>query len=394
MNLLDPVPKLVGISSNLSININNNPFTLGRGLNCDYVVTNQTVSRLHCQLEKLGDYWFLRDKSTNGTFLNDVLIKGTLSPYLKDQDVIQLSDDCKYRFQCSDNITDEQLCQIADSLIQTIKDVPYTTVSNGLDKIFPSEKSVATGEQPNKKIKVAVNSTGNNIIDLTNESAQSSSSLHEPSIIDLCDSYILPSTSNKDEVKISDAKDEPETRSEIPSTSTSATRVEIESSQLDQATNENQEFLCAICSELFVKATTLNCSHTFCKYCIETWRKKQNFCPICRTKITSQVVTLVLDNFIEKIIQNSSKKVQDNRKELLEERQKDNQIDKNAKDLSTVYLDYSTDYSTDTEDDDDDDYDIGMNDNWDQIRIPYYGGYGNCFTCGRRGHWSRGCPFR
>lgn len=42
------------------------------------------------------------------------------------------------------------------------------------------------------------------------------------------------------------------------------------------------ELQCSICAELFVEATTLNCSHTFCKYCICTWKKKKKDCPICR----------------------------------------------------------------------------------------------------------------
>lgn len=42
------------------------------------------------------------------------------------------------------------------------------------------------------------------------------------------------------------------------------------------------ELQCSICAELFVEATTLNCSHTFCKYCIAMWKKKKKDCPICR----------------------------------------------------------------------------------------------------------------
>lgn len=45
------------------------------------------------------------------------------------------------------------------------------------------------------------------------------------------------------------------------------------------------ELQCSICAELFVAATTLNCSHTFCKYCITMWKKKKKDCPICRWNI-------------------------------------------------------------------------------------------------------------
>lgn len=42
------------------------------------------------------------------------------------------------------------------------------------------------------------------------------------------------------------------------------------------------ELQCSICAELFVSAIVLNCSHTFCKYCITMWKKKKKDCPICR----------------------------------------------------------------------------------------------------------------
>jgi len=42
---------------------------------------------------------------------------------------------------------------------------------------------------------------------------------------------------------------------------------------------------CAVCSELFVEATSINCGHTFCHYCIHEWKKKKSNCPVCRTDI-------------------------------------------------------------------------------------------------------------
>lgn len=44
----------------------------------------------------------------------------------------------------------------------------------------------------------------------------------------------------------------------------------------------DSELQCIICSEMFIEATVLNCSHTFCKYCITKWKKKKKDCPICR----------------------------------------------------------------------------------------------------------------
>ncbi|XP_015591582.1 E3 ubiquitin-protein ligase rnf8 [Cephus cinctus] len=61
------------------------------------------------------------------------------------------------------------------------------------------------------------------------------------------------------------------------------------------------ELTCSVCSELFVRAMTLNCMHTFCQRCIEAWKKKSNECPVCRTPVTSMIRSLVLDNFIDKM---------------------------------------------------------------------------------------------
>jgi len=58
---------------------------------------------------------------------------------------------------------------------------------------------------------------------------------------------------------------------------------------------------CAVCNELYVEATTVNCGHTFCHYCITQWRKKKANCPVCRTDITQIVQCKVLDEYADKL---------------------------------------------------------------------------------------------
>jgi E3 ubiquitin-protein ligase RNF8 len=49
--------------------------------------------------------------------------------------------------------------------------------------------------------------------------------------------------------------------------------------------------------------------------------KKKKDCPVCRTRITSQNRSLVLDNFIDRMVENLSVEMKNRRKEIVEERQ-------------------------------------------------------------------------
>ena len=79
---------------------------------------------------------------------------------------------------------------------------------------------------------------------------------------------------------------------------------------LDSFYEDVQKFLdsgdshmqCTICSELFIQATTISCGHTFCEYCIETWKAQKENCPICRQNILSQMPNKVLDMFLSAFI--------------------------------------------------------------------------------------------
>jgi len=83
----------------------------------------------------------------------------------------------------------------------------------------------------------------------------------------------------------------------------------------------DEQLTCSICSELFVKATTLNCTHTFCHHCITSWNKRRKDCPVCRKPVISMIRSLVLDNFIESMIDNLPTELKNKRKEIIQERE-------------------------------------------------------------------------
>ncbi|XP_072543522.1 E3 ubiquitin-protein ligase rnf8 isoform X2 [Salminus brasiliensis] len=80
------------------------------------------------------------------------------------------------------------------------------------------------------------------------------------------------------------------------------------------------ELQCIICSELFIEAVTLNCAHSFCHHCISDWRRRKDECPICRQAILSQTRSLVLDNCIDRMVENLSAEMRERRVALIRER--------------------------------------------------------------------------
>ncbi|XP_072266123.1 E3 ubiquitin-protein ligase RNF8 [Pyxicephalus adspersus] len=85
----------------------------------------------------------------------------------------------------------------------------------------------------------------------------------------------------------------------------------------------DNELQCIICSEHFIEAVTLNCAHSFCLFCIQSWRKRKDECPICRQDIKSQTRSLVLDNCINRMVDKLSQEMKDRRMALIMERKAD-----------------------------------------------------------------------
>jgi hypothetical protein len=86
-----------------------------------------------------------------------------------------------------------------------------------------------------------------------------------------------------------------------------------DASVLDDALNESKkarssmadalvEFTCAICMEVMVGVTVLNCTHSFCKCCITQHLVKSQTCPICRASATSGISVRSMDSAIDVLV--------------------------------------------------------------------------------------------
>ncbi|KAL8618343.1 hypothetical protein ACOMHN_047415 [Nucella lapillus] len=80
------------------------------------------------------------------------------------------------------------------------------------------------------------------------------------------------------------------------------------------------ELQCAICNELFVKATSLNCSHAFCSLCLRQWLAVKKECPNCRSPVTSQMRSIVMDNYIDRMVEQLSADMKQRRTQMVAER--------------------------------------------------------------------------
>ena len=89
----EDLPHLMGLTGGLPdrIEVHRGVFTIGRGTECDLVLSSQLVSRRHAQLEWNGEVLLIHDLgSSNTTRVNDKILERETA--LEDGDVIQIVD--------------------------------------------------------------------------------------------------------------------------------------------------------------------------------------------------------------------------------------------------------------------------------------------------------------
>lgn len=66
----------------------------------------------------------------------------------------------------------------------------------------------------------------------------------------------------------------------------------------------HSELICSICQDWLVHSATLECAHTFCGFCGESWLLQKKFeCPVCRKGVTREPVkSWALDAIVQKSV--------------------------------------------------------------------------------------------
>lgn len=112
-------------------------------------------------------------------------------------------------------------------------------------------------------------------------------------------------------------------RQQIKLTENEQEKIHGEFLQKDAQEMLENDLSCAICQDIYINPLILNCSHSFCKFCVYRWLTKNKKCPQCRMAVTFQAENLALRNIINKMVQKSSEQFQKNRKNNVDQRLKD-----------------------------------------------------------------------
>jgi two-component system cell cycle response regulator len=111
-----------GSAMGLRYMLSDKALLIGRGEDCDVRIHDHSVSRKHARIDPVPDGFNVADLgSTNGTFVNDRMIEGTVP--LRDGDYLRVGN-CIYRFLAGGNVESEYheeiyRLTIIDALTQT-----------------------------------------------------------------------------------------------------------------------------------------------------------------------------------------------------------------------------------------------------------------------------------
>ncbi|XP_025419049.1 uncharacterized protein LOC112689514 isoform X2 [Sipha flava] len=295
---------LMDVATGRVIPINqDSEFIIGRALTSSVIIEELFISRRHCSIKYENNRYFISDlQSGSGTFLNCERLSRSTSNIteLRQGDLIGFGDKRKititFKFILH-NISNKKprLYNEYGLEVYTGEESYKNNITNLYTEILNLKADHIVLRNKAKTELVEMQNMMSNIVEITSIQTKKEQDMIQEMTNEI--STLI--------VKLKDASND---------VGSSDSSKQLIYSQLES------EFQCSICSELVYKAMTLNCNHTFCEICIETWMNRTKICPVCRAPILTVSNCLALDNYITKICDFIGGAVKDQRQLLLTER--------------------------------------------------------------------------
>lgn len=117
-----------------------------------------------------------------------------------------------------------------------------------------------------------------------------------------------------------------ETRSKEEMDRLKTEKLKIEHVQKNVLELLENDLCCAICREIYINPVILNCSHSFCKFCLNAWLAKHDQCPSCRIDTIFHAENLALRDIVSKMVVKMPAQYQEARVEAVKAREKQEEI--------------------------------------------------------------------
>ena len=331
-------------------------FIIGRSIDANCLIRDVNISRKHAQLkfDKGNNTWTITDnKSINGVMINDSRLTPLIPSSLKNGDRISIPS-TKHTYDWIYHIPEEEIKDSsispgnhsAEKINHQIDESKQLQLEQILKEKEELDSKVKDGELIRETLAKEKDNLARKLISdrvqfIENQDKERKE--FEQKLSDNREETI--ETQRKEfEKKLENEREIMEMNQALAQEEITELRAELDRKRDDGRENRttqriseekarflekcNDELKCSICDDIFIDAMTLNCGHVYCQYCLENWKteckKKPHTvgftCPNCRSKITTTIRSLHLDNLVNAIYRDVDGELKRDREELIQNR--------------------------------------------------------------------------
>ena len=267
-------------------------FTIGRSKTNNLQIKHKSISRKHIKIARNKSRWEITNLSArkNITVNNQMLVQGKKIK-LKNGDLLEITK--KIRWIVQDHDEEEEENKKLRNTVEKSKE-HIDTMVNKLHEIQNENKELEK-ELSEKEEKILV-------LEQKIQDTKKEEEIHKRRANQAMDQAL--ELSDRDETlcrKIEHLKEVLD-KKKMKLKELSRTKEKEIYTRLAKETF----FQCSICIETLLQPMITNCGHTFCNQCLARWTLESQTCPECRRELIHATRIYMIEEIIQKIIENSN----------------------------------------------------------------------------------------